>query len=125
MRAEIDKRKARVVFVHQGDAAHGDTLAEAFKIGDWAHIADPERGLYRTFGLEEGGVTAVVGPKALLRGAALFFSSGILPKKPVGSIRQMPGVFVLRGGRIAAEFRHRSVSDRPGYLALLDRAASA
>ncbi len=114
-----------MVIVHQGDSTHGDTLTKAFGVEDWGRISDPGRKLYRSFGLEDGSLSAVVGPKALLRGAKLLVQSGIAPKKPVGSIRQMPGVFVLKAGRTTAEFRHRSISDTPDYLALLDRAASS
>lgn len=105
------------VIVHQGDEAHGAELTARHGVSDWPRVADPERKLYAAFGLEQGGVAAVVGPKSIARGIGAFFS-GHRMRVPVGDIRQMPGVFVLEGDRIVAEFRHRSVADRPDYLAL-------
>jgi hypothetical protein len=37
-------------------------------------------------------------------------------------MRQLPGVFVVRGNQVLAEYRHRSPADRPDYLALAQRA---
>jgi hypothetical protein len=34
-------------------------------------------------------------------------------------MRQLPGIFVVQGTEILAEFRHRSPADRPDYIALL------
>jgi hypothetical protein len=34
-------------------------------------------------------------------------------------IRQLPGVFVVRGRSILAAYRHRSPADRPDYLGLI------
>ena len=107
----------RPVIVHQGDEAHGAELTARHGVSDWPRVADPERKLYAAFGLGKGGVTAVAGPKSIARGIGVFFS-GHRVRKPVGDLFQMPGVFVLEGERIVAEFRHRSVADRPDYLAL-------
>jgi len=43
----------------------------------------------------------------------------------VGDAMQMPGVFVLDGGRVVEEFRHRTAADRPDYVAMAARAGNA
>ena len=37
---------------------------------------------------------------------------------PVGSVRQMPGTFLVYRGEIVNAFRHERISDRPDYVAL-------
>jgi hypothetical protein len=34
-------------------------------------------------------------------------------------MRRQPGVFLLHGDRVLAEYRHRTPADRPDYLALI------
>lgn len=108
--------------MHQGNEKHGRELAERYGVGAWPRIPDPERALYKEFGLEPGSISAVFGAKALLRTPAALLSGAPKLAKPVGDVWQMPGVFVLRDGAIVAQFRHDSIADRPEYLALLDSA---
>lgn len=112
-----------MALVHQADEGLGRALAEQYEVADWPWISDPERKLYRAFGLEHGTLGQVLGAKSLLRGAGVLLSGGhSLLRKQVGSLSQMPGAFVLESGRVTAEYRHESVADRPDYLALLDGA---
>jgi hypothetical protein len=37
---------------------------------------------------------------------------------PRNDTRQMPGVFLIREGRVVREYRHEYASDRPDYVAL-------
>jgi hypothetical protein len=39
-------------------------------------------------------------------------------------MRQLPGVFVVQGNEVLAEYRHRSPADRPDYLALVRSAGT-
>jgi hypothetical protein len=52
---------------------------------------------------------------AWLKGA--IFAHGIGAIKE--DVSQMPGVFFLRERKIVNLFRHRTIADRPNYLALI------
>lgn len=111
--------------MHQADEEVGKALTEQYGVSDWPRVSDPELRLYHAFGLEKGGLLQIMGPKSVLRGTGVTVTGGHTLRKPVGSIWQMPGTFVLERGRVVAEFRHRSVADRPDYLGLIDGAAVA
>ena len=111
--------------MHQGNEQQGQELSGRYGVDSWPRIADPERALYRDFGLGPGSMSAVLGAKALLRTPAALLSGPPKLAVPVGDVWQMPGVFVLRDGAIVARFRHDSIADRPDYLALLDSAPAS
>jgi hypothetical protein len=53
-----------------------------------------------------------------MRGTACALSHGFGPQ-PAQLLRQLPGVFVVRGETVLAAHRHRSPADRPDYLGLI------
>ena len=70
-------------------------------------LADPEKIAYRAYGLRQGTLGQIAGPRMWLRGlkAALRGGVGI----PVGDVWQMPGTFIIdREGMI--RFAHYSTS---------------
>ncbi len=83
-----------------------------YKAGDFHRFSDPEKKLYRTFGLETGSFTQVLGAKSFIRGLSAF-KYGI--GTPVGDVWQMPGVFLIHSGEILKSFVHETVSDLPDY----------
>lgn len=107
-----------IALVHMGTDASASTLFGRYGLGDVPRFSDPERHLYKAFGLFHGTVGQLLGPKVVARGvrAAWIERHGL--GRPVGDPRQMPGAFVVRDGRIIASFRHRSAGDRPDYSAL-------
>jgi hypothetical protein len=88
-RVAIEEAGTRLVLVHPaGDA---DAALRPHDLGYVARIADPERKLYRRFGLEER--------TRLLRAP-----------------EQLPGVFLLEGGEVRAKLE---AERRPDYRSLL------
>jgi hypothetical protein len=81
-------------------------------------VSDPELAHYRAFGLGRTGVQALVAPTVWTRGAVCALSHGFGVQTPE-MMRQLPGVFVVQGGQVLAEYRHSSPSDRPDYLSLV------
>jgi hypothetical protein len=88
-------------------------------LDDVLTISDPEKALYRQFGLDEGSVLALAHPGVWLP----WFRTAILRGHGIGAPgpdwRQLPGVFVIRSGQILAEIRPKNSAFRPDYLALL------
>ena len=117
-RAEIESSGTRIVLIHMGDRAQMNLMVERYGVADLERICDPDRTLYKAFGLRTGSIPQLIGPKVWLRGllSGLLFRHGI--GLPAADFRQMPGVFYIRQSSIAQRFRHRSSSDRPPYTHL-------
>jgi peroxiredoxin len=114
----IRAEDSRLVIVHMGSEREGLELVQRFGLGEAHVIADPARRLYRAFELHRGTIGQLFGPRVLWRGflVAILRRYGFgVPRKDV---RQMPGVFLIREGKILREFRHQRASDRPDYVAL-------
>lgn len=118
VRDQIRATGAEVAFVHGGTVADADRWFANYGLGDVIRISDPTLTHYRAFGLGRTGVQSLVDPKVWTRGAVCALSHGFGVQTP-GMMRQLPGIFVVQGDRILAEYRHRSPADRPDYLGLI------
>jgi hypothetical protein len=115
---DIEHVGAAPIFVHMTpDPVRADEFFRRWGSPGAEHVADPDRVLYRAFGLERGSAVALFGPKVWLRGAQAF-----LKGYGVGGLQgdgfQMPGVFLLRDARIVAAHRHATAGDQPDYALL-------
>ena len=92
---------------------------EKHGLNDVLQISDREKTLYRQFGLEEGSLRSLSHPRLWLR----WFRTAILNGHGVGAPgrdwRQLPGVFLIRGGQILAELRPPHSAIRPDYVAFV------
>lgn len=118
-RREIEQQGARLVLVHMCGERDAERFFARYGLEDVQRISDPERTLYRAFGLPRGRFGDVLGPKVWWRG----FQAGVLGGHGVGRLMgdgfQMPGVFLIFHGEIVRSYRHQSAADRPDYLALV------
>jgi peroxiredoxin len=118
-RVELDATGTRLVLVHMSSDADDGRFFSKYGLQDVERICDPERALYRAFGLPRGRFGDLFGPRVWIRG----FQAGILGRHGVGALAgdgfQMPGVFLLFHGEIVRSYRHQSASDRPDYLSLV------
>lgn len=118
-RKEIEANGARLTLVHMGSEEHGAKFFAKYGLQDVPRVSDPERALYRAFGLPRGSFGDLFGPKVWWRG----FQAGILGRHGVGMLVgdgfQMPGVFLIFHGEVLRSYRHVSAADRPDYLALV------
>ncbi len=105
---------ARVVLVHMGDDALFEPMLKQYGLGDVSVISDASRRLYATFGLERGKVMSLLGPSVWGRGLKACLS-GHRPRKPVGDVWQMPGVFLLKHGTVLNAFRSKTIADKPDF----------
>jgi hypothetical protein len=118
LRPAIDATGTPVAFVHLNSDAEARPWFERAGLGDCLLVSDPDGAHYRGFGLGTTGATALASLRLWIRGAASAFAHGF-GAQPARARRQLPGVFVVHGTRVLAQFRHRSPSDRPDYLALI------
>ena len=108
-----------------GDEAQSAEFARHYRLEKVSFISDPGRELYRALSLVRGSLRQFLGPKVWIRGlhSALLERHGF--GKPVGDVRQMPGVFLVHRGEVLRSFIHESSADKPDYLALAKAEASS
>jgi len=123
-RTEIEKSGTKIVLMHMGTPESFADFAKGYGLADVPAVSDPQRLLYRGLGLRRGKLGQLLGFSVWTRGAAAFFSGhrvGMLE----GDGTQMPGVFVIKAGRVIQRFIHQTAADRPDYTALARSAFSA
>lgn len=116
---------AELVLVHM--LPSGAELPYLAGRGAVTRIADPQRELYRAFGLAKGGVRELLGPRVWWHGL-LSLVKGCGVGHLAGDGRQMPGAFLFHHGQILAAQRARSASDLPDLprlFASMDQAPPA
>jgi len=111
---------AELVLVHMMPS--GAELPYLTGRGEVTRIADPLRELYRAFGLAQGGVRELLGPRVWWHGL-LSIVKGCGVGHLAGDGRQMPGVFLYHHDRVLAAQRARSASDLPDLPRLFDSLA--
>jgi peroxiredoxin len=114
IKEELNHLSIKLVFVHLAEESYGDQYLKEYGLESEEHISDPDMTLYEYFGLQKGTFRELYGLKVWSRAIGLKF--GIETKKPLGNMKQMPGVFLLKNGQISNSFIHTSASDKPNYL---------
>jgi peroxiredoxin len=113
-RARIEAGGSQIALVHMGDPQSFATFAAGYGLDALPSVSDPDRVLYRALGLRRGSLRQIFGWHVWVRGARAFFSGhGIGALQGDGT--QMPGAFLIRNGKVAARYLHRTAADRPDY----------
>lgn len=117
-RKQFDERGFQVVLVGLGTAEQAERFKEEFSLS-FPIVCDPQKKLYRQYGLGRGGVSSLASPSVLLRGMRAM-SRGYTPGIPRGDVMQMPGVFLISSeGNILYSYYSRDASDHPPVDTLL------
>lgn len=115
-RPKLEALGIRMVLVHMSTTAEALEFFAGYGLEKCELVSDPARQLYSAFGLERARAKQFIGPKVWLRG----FQAGVLDGHGIGWLAgdglQMPGVFLLKDGALASEFRHQTPADRPDYV---------
>jgi peroxiredoxin len=122
IRTQLEAQDIKIVIVHMAEFDVAAQYLQQYKIGDVAHISDPDMSIYEYFGLFKGTFFQLYGLKVWARGlkAGLIDGhGGINIDKKLGNYNQMPGVFVVKDCRVCERFLHRSAADRPDYLQIV------
>ena len=99
-RDRIEGRRLRIVVVHTGTEEQARAETELYDLQYLARIADPERALYRRFGLGET-------------------KPGLLARAVGREPEPLPGVFMLRDGAVVKEWRASKPDEWPDFDAFL------
>ena len=119
--ADLRSRGVAVVVVHHSSEESMAPLLERYGLADVPVVHDPQRRLYRHFGLEAGSWWQVAGPLVLLKSVYSVFWQWHGMWRPDGHARQLPGVFAVSGHAVREAFYHRRSSDRPDLAWLAER----
>jgi len=119
-RSDWENEGIEVVFVHQSDEESSEAYFSQFDLSDMHRISDPECKIYEDFGLVKGSFSQLFGLQTMIRGFEVA-KKGILPTaKRVGDGLQMPGIFLIKNGRVRDKYIHKNASDRPDYKNLIE-----
>lgn len=120
-RQRIEALGVQIVIVHMDDIAKMQGLAAKYGLGDVVMVADPQQQVYQAFDLQRGNLWQILGPGVIWRGlkAALLERHGF--GVPSADVRQLPGAFLVRHGKVERAFYHRTAADRPDYCSLSGR----
>jgi peroxiredoxin len=113
-KAMLETLGIRLALVHMGDDRAGEQFLASFGLTETPRISDPERTLYRAFKLRRGRLAQLFG-FSVWRRAIEAASRGHLPGLLKGDGFQMPGLFLIRNGRILRAFTYETAADRPDY----------
>ena len=114
IKVKLNHLNIKLIFVHMSEESYGDQYFKEYNLESEEHISDPDMTLYEYFGLQKGTFRELYGLKVWSRAITLKFR--IEPTRPFGNMRQMPGVFLLKSGKIINSFIHKSSADKPDYL---------
>jgi peroxiredoxin len=92
-KAKLDEAGLQVVLVGLGTRAEALDFIRRFGV-PFPIIVDPEKHLYRTYGLKRASFMQLVTPEILLKGLKSM-REGHLPGRPQGDVQQLPGAFVI------------------------------
>ena len=118
IKRDIHNAGANIAFVHGAPPDEAAPWFTKYGLDDVMTISDPALAHYKAFGLGKASAAALIAPAVWARGAVCALSHGF-GVQPPAMLRQLPGVFLVQGDRILAEYRHRSNADRPDYLSLV------
>ena len=118
-RAAIEAAGTQVAFVHMSPPEQADHWFAHYGVPDIPRVSDPDKNLYRAFGLEQASLRELAHPRVWWP----WFRTAILQGYGVGfagpNWRQLTGAFVIHRGHILAAIRHRNSAGRPDYVALV------
>lgn len=117
-RADIEAKGIQIALVHMGSEEQARVFVTQYGLEDLPRFRDPEKILYRSFGLKRGTWMQLVGPAVWWRGFQAAILNGHGVGKLVGDGMQLAGVFMIYGGNIIERHQHQSSADRPDYEAI-------
>ncbi|UCD77830.1 MAG: redoxin domain-containing protein [Desulfobacterales bacterium] len=108
----FDKAGAQVVLVGMGTPSESTEFAVKFDV-PFPMVTDPEKKLYRQFGLKQMSTLGFFSPSVALKGVATIVGGhGI--GRPQGDVRQLPGVFIINTtGQIVFSHFSSNPADHP------------
>lgn len=115
-RRRIEEAGVRIVLVHMSSRERFRQFAGGYQLDDLDHITNPNRDLYRAFGLKRGNLRQLFGLEVWKRGIEAGVRDGHGIGAADGDTMQMPGAFLLHERKVMRSHRHYMASDRLNYF---------
>ena len=114
----FEKAKAQVLLVGMGKPAESAEFAAKYNV-PFPIVADPEKRLYRKYGLKQMSTLGLFSPSLAIKGiSAIVGGHGI--GMPQGDVRQLPGVFIINtAGQIVFSHFARNPADHPDAATII------
>ncbi len=119
LKRELSDKNISLVLIHMSTEDIATNYFQKYDLLDVDRIADPDCHLYKEFGLLKGTFNQLFGFRSWVRGIDAGVIKGHGFGMQLGDGFQMPGVFLVRKGKIASEYRHKYASDKPDYMKLV------
>ena len=110
------KRFPPLYFVHQSPVEAGEQFFEQYFPGA-AHIADPQRNLYKLFGILRMSPLQLLNPRMLAEGLRAR-SKGLTQKEVLGDEWLLSGTFLFQDGKLRWQHRAKHAADYPSWQKL-------
>jgi hypothetical protein len=121
-RRDLTALGTQVAFVHMQSPEEADSWLARFGLSDVPRLSDPTHAIYRAFALDQGSLVKLAHPRVWARWARAALARGAGSQG--ANWRQLTGIFLVAGGDVVAEIRHRDSAARPDYAAFVRAALS-
>jgi len=118
-RATMTGNGTTVVFVHMHPEPQAAAFFARYGVSDLQRVADPDRTLYRAFGVPRARPTSWLSFGTLRHYLSAIFRGGHLPNLVGGDVGQMSAVVRIVDGRIDRDLRGPGFETRPDFDDLL------
>lgn len=110
-RATIEAGGTQVAFVHMHPEAQAAEFFARYGVADLPRVSDPQQRLYRAFDLGTLPLRGAFSARLAARYVEAM-AHGHWPALAGGSLRRLPGAFLIAGGRVVKAFRPGSPGGR-------------
>ncbi len=112
---QLQEKGIKIAVVYMVDEETAKPYLAQYDLEDISQVSDPEEIFYKSFKLKRGSFTQLFGLKVWLRWIELGVSNKLFNTKPQGNVSQMPGIFLLKDGKIVKQYNYNSIADKPDY----------
>ncbi len=121
IKPKLTENGLSLVFVHMAENQIAESYFKQFDFKSVLHISDPDKVYYKDFGLKKGSLNQLYGLRTWYRGFSNETSEFKLElTKGLGDSTQMPGIFIIKQGKISDSYIHNFAADKPDYNKLLE-----
>ena len=124
-RPVLAARGISIALVHMASDRQAELIFRLYGMDDAPRFSDPDRALYKAFGLRRVTLRELASPQLFKRGFEACVRERHAMSVPRGDPLQMPGVFLVERGLVLASFIHDHPWDRPRYQDFASAVSSA
>lgn len=117
----IEAAGARVVLVHMSSENEASQILASYGLADLSRISNPDRSLYKAFGLKRSSINTFLAPKLLTRATEAVLNGNMIGAGNGDSL-QLPGIFLIYKGKMLQAFTPDTPDLRPDYVKIASSA---